>query len=245
MKRAGKLLSDFESKPEAEKAKLVWSLTALLMVLVFSLWASGAANNFARLGQGAEWTGRMEGGEFDLVQELEDGKNLLDQMQSYGKSTLEELGNDFIREKELLPADGFSALELTEAKWEGGNVRLTYAQSYKSVPVSGAGLELRLDPNTRAVTLARDTIERNLALAVEPQLSGKDAARIATAASSDSTLELREAKLLIVAAAGGHCLVWNTLFAGEAGEKEIWVGAQNGNIVSQTPTENQTSNITR
>ncbi len=247
---AGKFLKRLEDRSEAEKAQLVWFMTLVAMLGVLALWSATSyrrlnlllnSNDGAAVAQLAETAGLDELG---LGRQLEEGKNLLDRVEKFNEETLRMSGDEFIRQNRLLPEDGFSALELTEARWEDGAAVLNYGQIYKGVPVFGAGLVLRLMPESGAVAVVKDDVARGLDLSTDPALSAKEAGAIALRELADEDYALEAAKLAVVRTSAGDFLIWETELVDATGAQQtIWVGAQRGSVV--TPDENQLSNITR
>jgi Zn-dependent metalloprotease len=235
-------------KPEAAKVRLVWALTLLFMLGVIAVGMTSISRNLSNANKNAvDLSGLPQFPEMpseQLAQTLDEGKTVV---QEYAETTNEQWGEDgekYIADNALLGGEEYSTLKLENVEAQTGKVVLTYGQYYKDVRVQDGSVTLEFDPLSKAVTAAKDTLQKGIDLAVDPTVTAKAAMETAQAASADRTFS--KSSLQIAALDGKYYLVWSVIFRSDKdkSEKTVLVGAMRGNILqAENKADNQTRNI--
>lgn len=243
------IFKDIDKKSEAEKARLVWYLASFCACGVFCIWLASTGSSLSQLGSGGVDLSQLPAfpqlEPINLDEALQKSGEALDDYEKTSNAAWQERGSKYVAEQDVLAGDDFSTLKLAEVRKEEGAVILRYEHYYKEVPVLGSGLVLAADAKSEEISTREDNLKRGINLAVDPAISAKDAAALASK-NTDGNYAFSEAQLAIAEYEDNFYLVWKTVFRAEAGEeKTILVGAQHGGIIPGDSTGgNQASNMT-
>lgn len=250
---AKKFFKNIEKEPEEKKMRIVWFWVILCMIGIFLLWITTACRNFANLSNykmnfsGLPQYPKTENN-IDIGKTLQQSQDALKEYEAKNQAQMQQIGDNYIKDNNILADDSFSSLHFVDAKSENAAEILTYQQYYKDIPVLGSNLVLSVNPQNNQVTEKQNALSSGINIAVDPVISAKDAAKIAEKEIKDPSYIFSEGKLAIAKQDKDFYLVWKTTFeSAEKGDtKEILVGAKHGGIIQdQSSATNQTSDITK
>ena len=256
--RAQEFIINIRNGSEAKKARLTWFLVILFMLGIFFLWICGAQKNLSKMAssQLVDLSGLPsfpDAGiaDVDLGGVLKSGGEKLNEYLAEDKAHWQDIGDRYIKEKNILVADDFSSLKFVDSWEENGAVTVEYAQYYKDVPVSGKGLVLSIAADGSSVVEKSNNLVVGIDVAADPVVSLKAAGAIAEKESGDTGYKFKEGSLVIVGYEGEYYLAWKIVLVtdDEVDTKDILVGAQRGGVIpmdavlSEDKKGNQTSDI--
>lgn len=256
--RVQESLKNIRNGSEAKKARLTWFLVILFMLGILFLWVCGAQKNFSQMASSrlVDLSGLPsfpdDGiADVDLGGALKSGGEKLNEYLAEDKAHWQGIGDQYIKEKNILVADDFSSLKFVDSWEENGAIAVEYVQYYKDVPVWGRGLVLFVSPNANSVVKSSDNLVTGVDLTVDPEIPLKTAIAIAQKEAGTGTYIFTEGTLVVVIYEEKPYLAWKIVLASGEGvdTKDVLVGAQRGNIIPmdavllENEKGNQTSDI--
>jgi len=256
MLKISKIKRLLEKREEDKQTRLIWVLVAVAMAGVLCLYLAQVKHNLQKMKNASlpNLSGISE-----KMDELNWNNETVENWKEHALTTYENdeeninywknAGDQYLSaEENERDKDEFLSLEFAgiEADEENIQIRLKYNQLYKDIPVLDENLVVIFDPAAGEFTGTENNLVQNLDIAIDPEISLREAKRLAADAIPEDRYEFSDGNLAIAKYKDTFYLVWDMFFentdsAAQTAENtaryEILIGAKNRTVVSVQKTE--------